>query len=138
MFAVGTGGTGAVLGGVVVFKSSYAATANLRNLIAALQDEGPVSRGAFLNDIVDIADPCNENAQQLAAVADLSIDLMSLRASRLATVPHRYNEFGYRLLEGGGKFGNTFWGNADQYLKGLGSINAADALLQNTPYNKNY
>ncbi|WP_419657892.1 putative membrane protein with YD repeats [Desulfosarcina variabilis str. Montpellier] len=135
VFAVGTGGTGAVLGGVVVFKSSYAATANFRNLTAALQDEGPVSRGAFLNDIADIAAPCNETAQQLATITDLTIDLMSIRASRMATVPHRYNEFGYRLLEGGGKFGNTYWGNADQYLNSLGSINAADALLQNTPYN---
>jgi len=135
-FAVGTGGAGTILGGVIVFKSSYGAVANFQNLVAALRDKAPVSQGAFLNDVAGIVDPCNENLQRAAMAADLLLDLISLQASRLATVPNIYNPYGYRLLEGGGKFGPTFYGNADQYLNGLGAVSAADALLQQTPYSE--
>lgn len=134
LFAAGTGGTAAVIGGVVVFKSSYAATTNFQNFVAALKYEKPLSKGTFLNDVAHLAAPNNQELQSIATAADLTIDLMSLRASRLATVPHYYNEYGYRLLEGGGKYGTTYWGNADQYLKGLGTLSTADTLLQNTPY----
>ena len=132
--AAGTGGAGTVIGGIVVFKSSYGVSANFQNFIAALRDQDPVSKGSFLNDTAELVSPCDDDLQKIATAADLSIDLLSLRFSRIATVPTYYTNTGYPLLQGGGKLGPVFYGNADQYLKGLGAINAADALLQQTPY----
>lgn len=137
VFAVATGGSGAVLGGAVVFKSAYGAGANFQNLVAAIRDEEAVSQGAFLNDVAELALPGNENVQRAATVADLALDLATLRASRLATSAGRVTRYGNEILEGGSRLGPTFTGNADAYLRGLGAINAADALLHQTPYYDN-
>ncbi len=130
VLAVGTGGAGAVLGGVIVFKSSYGFGVNAENFVAAMLDKPLPSTGAFINDVVELAVPGNANAQRLATATDLAIDLAGLRFSSLAKTPSLVDRYGNVILEGGAGLGPTFFGSADEYLNALGGISALDALGQ--------
>jgi len=132
VLAVGSGGLGATLGGVIVFKSGYGLSANFQNLVNAFFDNEPVSSGSFLNDVAELVSPDDCNAQRLATAVDLAIDLVGLRYANTAQVLSRYDYYGNRILEGRGAISGVFTGNADQLLEGLSTIQILDTTVQQT------
>lgn len=74
-----------VAGVSMLTKSSYGMTVNVKNLVNALNDKEPYSTGGLGTDLAVAIAPGNKTAKALGTVSELSLDLLTGGAGRLAT-----------------------------------------------------
>ncbi|MBI5744915.1 MAG: RHS repeat protein [Elusimicrobia bacterium] len=127
--AIGWTGVGAVISGAVVVKSAYGFGANMVLMRDALFDKKPSVKGALLNELAYLTNPCDEDLQALATAGELGLDLLSLQ------VPKSGRALGYFIgpngligLRGGGHVGKMF--TSDNSLQVLTGTQAIDSYIQ--------
>lgn len=76
---------GSALGVLGLGVFGYGIAADAANLMAALNDEAPVSSGGFLGDAAKHYFPCDENLQRAGQIADLGLGLLTGGGIKLAT-----------------------------------------------------
>lgn len=74
-----------VAGVSMLTKSSYGMIVNVKNLVNALNDKEPYSTGGLGTDLAVAIAPGNNTAKALGTVSELSLDLLTGGAGRLAT-----------------------------------------------------
>jgi hypothetical protein len=125
-----TGGLAVGVGAVIAVKSGYGLGVSVLNLIDAIADREPSSKGALFNDLADKVAPCNEDAQRAASALELATDLIGGRVAGAATNLSRADKYGNVLLEGGTKIG-PMWSDASDHALGiLGATQAAQTGYQ--------
>jgi len=127
--ALGWTGVGAVISGAVVVKSAYGFGANMVLMKDALLDKKPSVKGALLNELAYLLDPCDEDLQALATAGELGLDLLALQVPKFSRAPGYFiGPDGLIGLQGGGRIGEIFM--ASGLIKGLTVTQAADAYDQ--------
>jgi len=74
-----------VAGVAMLTKSSYGISVNAKNLVNALNNKEPYSTGGLGTDIAVAIAPGNKRIKALGTVSELSLDLLTGGAGRLAT-----------------------------------------------------
>jgi hypothetical protein len=74
-----------VAGVAMLTKSSYGISVNSKNLWNAMNDQAPYSTGGLGTDLAIAIAAGNKTAKSLGTVSELSLDLLTGSAGRLAT-----------------------------------------------------
>lgn len=100
-------GTGVGVAGVGYF--SYNVGANINNLIDAFNERPPTSTGAFLGDMANLIDPCNEWLRRIAQGSDFVLGFLGpagflklgkLLKAKFTVDPNKFNYFFGRVVSG--------------------------------------
>lgn len=120
-----TAGLAAPVSLAIGLKAGYGLGANTQNLIAALRDEIPPSKGSLLKDIAHGVAPGNTRAQAAAAAVDFGADVAAGGAlAAPQAIRPLANGFGMALGPAA-RAGSQFTPKADAALKAAGGLGAA-------------